>query len=297
MIFTDPTQLPHIPQRVVSLVPSLTESMFALGLGRVLVGITDYCIHPAEKVTGLSRVGGTKNPRLADIIALQPELVIANREENPPSIVAALEEAGIAVWVTFPQTVDDALEILRTLAGLFRSNPVNLAVDTLERHAEWAQAAAQTMTQTRPPLRYFCPIWQDKTDQGQIWWMTFNQNTYTHDLLNILGGENCFAGRERRYPLDADLGDGKPEPAGERDTRYPRITLPEIQSAAPDLIILPDEPFAFDHTHHQQILALLAHTPAVQNERVYLVDGTLLFWYGTRLAHALQALPELFAAR
>src|SRR5512139_3602968 len=100
------------PKRVVSLVPSMTESLFELGFGETLVGITDYCIYPEERLEGLPRLGGPKNPRLEDIIALQPELVLANWEENTRRTVETLEAAGVRVWVTFPKTVRQALDVL-----------------------------------------------------------------------------------------------------------------------------------------------------------------------------------------
>lgn len=286
------------PQRVVSLVPSLTESMFDLGLGSALVGITDYCVHPAAKLGHLRRIGGTKNPRVDDILALKPDLVLANQEENPRPIVEALQAAGITVWVTFPKTVLETFDVLYKLGEYFRSQSAFMIVKMLEQSFEWLQLAS------RPQTRYFCPIWYETTENGQLWWMTFNRHTYPHDLLMIFGGENVFAARERRYPLSADLDPAEPVPADEhspdqtahpaRDTRYPRVPLAEIRAAAPDLILLPSEPFAFTEEHRQQLITLLPDLPAVQNDRIYLVDGSLLTWHGTRLARALQELPELF---
>lgn len=287
------TQVTLQPQRVVSLVPSLTESMFDLGLGSALAGITDYCIYPAAKLGHLPRIGGTKNPRLDDILALQPDLVLANKEENPRPVVEALQAAGITVWVTFPKTVQETFDMLYKLGEFFRSQSAFLIIKTLEQSLEWVQLAS------RPQTRYFCPIWFETTDT-QPWWMTFNQHTYSHDLLALFGGENVFASRERRYPLSADLGPTAPSiPIGAadpvRDTRYPRVPLEEIRAAAPDLILLPSEPFAFTEEHRQQLMALLPETPAVQNNRVHLVDGSLITWHGTRLARAVQELPILFS--
>ncbi|RPI33249.1 MAG: hypothetical protein EHM70_06585 [Chloroflexota bacterium] len=107
------------PQRIVSLVPSMTESLFDLGLGHAVVGATDFCIHPAPALVNVPRVGGPKNPRIADIISLKPDLVVANQEENTPQTVEALERAGIQVWVSFPQTVRQAMDVLWTMAGIF----------------------------------------------------------------------------------------------------------------------------------------------------------------------------------
>lgn len=278
------------PQRVVSLVPSMTESLFELGLGSAVVGITDYCIYPSDEVAGVRRLGGPKNPSIEDIINLHPDLVIANMEENSRQTVEELEATGLAVWVSFPQSVFESMEVLWKLVELFRSVPARMRLQTLEVTLDWAISAAEG----HPRSRYFCPIWFEETSLSKPWWMTFNQATYCHDLLKICGGENTFINRQRRYPLEADLGMFPPqEPAG-RDVRYPRITLDEIIAARPEVILLPSEPFGFGEIHCQRFKQMLYHTPAVQNDRLYLVDGTLISWHGTRLARSLQELPRFF---
>jgi ABC-type Fe3+-hydroxamate transport system substrate-binding protein len=278
------------PQRVVSLVPSLTESLFELGLGEALVGVTDYCIHPAQQVAQLPHVGSVKEPRLAEIIALQPDLVLANWEENQLETVEALEAAGIGVWITMPTSVRESLDVLWKLVELFRSQAASLRMQTLELTLDWAASAAGE----RNSVSYFCPIWYETLPDGRpSWWMTFNRQTYCHDLLSLIGGQNIFAERKRRYPLAADLGLQAPEDAGKRDTRYPHVTLDEVIAARPELILLPDEPFIFGETHRQQYLELFADTPAARQKRILLVDGTLITWAGTRLARALRDLPAL----
>ncbi|MER3458192.1 MAG: ABC transporter substrate-binding protein, partial [Chloroflexota bacterium] len=103
-------------ERIVSLVPSVTESLFDLGAGHKVVGRTVYCAHPAPQVNVIPAVGGTKNPDIAHILALKPDLVIANQEENRPADVAALQAAGVRVLVSFPRTVRQALDLLWELA-------------------------------------------------------------------------------------------------------------------------------------------------------------------------------------
>ncbi|MEW5870808.1 MAG: helical backbone metal receptor [Chloroflexota bacterium] len=277
------------PQRVVSLVPSLTESLFDLGLGQAVVGVTDYCLYPAEPLAGLPRLGGPRDPRLDEIVALKPDLVIANWEENTRQDVEALEAQGLPVWVVFPRSVAGSMEVLWKLVELFRSDSARMRLQTLEVTLDWAISAAAE----REPRSYFCPIWYEQAESGQPWWMTFNQGTYCHDLLRIVGGQNPFAGRERRYPLAADLGLQAPEPPGERDTRYPCLPLDEILAARPQVILLPSEPFGFDESHQARFSELLANTPAVQNGRLHLVEGSLITWHGTRLARALRELPAL----
>jgi iron complex transport system substrate-binding protein len=276
--------------RIVSLVPSLTESLLELGLGERLVGITDYCVYPAEAVRWYPRVGGTKNPRLEDILALEPDLVLANREENGRAAIEAMQAAGLKLWVTFPHSVAKAMDILWELARLVTQREAIVRLQVLDLTRQWAEDAVKMQV----GVRYFCPIWQDRIEDGLDWWMTFNQETYAHDVLRLAGGENIFAMRQRSYPLEADLGLREASDPGERDTRYPRLSLTEVRMANPDLILLPDEPYAFGEDDRQRLMALLPDVRAVQAERVYLVDGSLITWHGTRLAHALRELPALF---
>ena len=280
----------HAPQRVVSLVPSITESLFQLGFGKSVVGITDYCTRPAEKLTQITRVGGPKNPDVEVIRRLNPDVVIGNQEETGRETVESLAAAGLKVWLVFPKTVEDSMDMLRQFLALYHTDQPVMMVNMLQVSVDYAEAAAADM----PRVRYFCPIWMDQTGEHE-WWMTFNKETYPHDLLRILGGENVFANRERRYPLEADLGSTEAEEPGERDTRYPRVTVEEVLAAQPELILLPDDPFHFTEAHRQTIMARFADTPAVRNHQVFFVDGSLLTWYGTRLAKAIQTLPSFFS--
>jgi ABC-type Fe3+-hydroxamate transport system substrate-binding protein len=274
------------PRRVVSLVPSITETLFDLGMGDTVVGVTDYCIHPAEKVAGLPKVGGTKNPNIAQIIALKPDLVIANQEENRRADVEALQAAGIPVWVTFPRTVREAFNLIWNIMHVFERTEKVEGVRAAEWTLDWLERLAESR---QTPCRVFAPIWFDPL-------MTFNADTFCHDLLRVCGGTNVFAERERRYPLSADLGLGEalaeddPRLEG-RDRRYPRVTLEEVVAAQPDVILLPSEPFAFGAEHVPVFAAL--DVPAAKTGRIHLIDGTLLTWHGTRMARAMRVLPEL----
>lgn len=288
--------LEYPPQRVVSLVPSMTESLFDLGMGQSLVGITDYCSYPDEK-EGLekegiiTRIGGVTDPRVNEIINLKPDLVIANKEENPPQAVTAIEDADIPVWVTFPKTISQVMDILWILVGLFRNKPAAVRLETLELTLSWARAAENE----RKRYRYFCPIWQDEDEGGHHWWMTFNADTYMNDLLSLFGGDNVFAERVRRFPLAADLGMTEPEDAGNRDDRYPRVTLEEVIDQNPQLILLPDEPYKFTKDDVNTLIDTFTGTEAVKQGQVHQVEGSLITWYGTRLARALRVLPMIFS--
>lgn len=276
------------PRRVVSLVPSVTESLFDLNLGDRLVAITDFCVYPAAGVAKLPRIGGTKNPDVRRIIELKPDLVIANQEENRKEDVVALQEAGVAVWVTFPRTVADAFNLLWNIMHTFDEPTMVPRIRLMEQTMDWIWRISEKKLEDNP-CRVFVPIWLDPL-------MTFNADTYAHDLLRICGAINVFADRDRQYPLKADLGQADPLLADDprrvgRDTRYPRVTIEEVVAAQPDMILLPSEPFQFSEEH----IALFADLdiPAARNQQILLVDGSLLTWHGTRLAYALDTIPAL----
>lgn len=198
-------------KRVVSLVPSLTEWLFAIGVGERVVGVTQYCVHPAAGVADKPKLRGTKNPDRVAIIALQPDLVIANQEENRERDVLALEQAGIAVYVTRPHTVQAAIATLARLAALVDAS---VAADPLiaEMEAELACAPARKL-----PVQVVVPIWREP-------WLVVGQATYTSDLLRVCGGRTL------------------PAIAG---SRYPQLALERIPQLAPDAILLPSEPYHF----------------------------------------------------
>lgn len=276
------------PRRVVSLVPSVTESLFDLSLGDRLIAITDYCVYPIDGVARLPRIGGTKNPDVKRIIELQPDLVIANQEENRKEDVLELQAAGIPVWVTFPRTVADAFNLLWNIMHVFDEPVMVPRIRLIEQTMDWVWRISERRLEENP-CRVFVPIWLDPL-------MTFNADTYASDLLRVCGALNVFAERERRYPLEADVGQGRPLEADDprmagRDTRYPRVTMEEVIAAQPDMILLPSEPFAFTQEH----IALFANLdiPAARNDGIILVDGSLLTWHGTRIAYAFDTLPAL----
>lgn len=287
--------LPATPHRVVSLVPSVTGSLFDLGLGPRVVGVTDYCVYPPQGVAALPKLGGTKNPDCDQVLALKPDLVIANWEENHRATVETLRAAGVPVWVTFPRTVRDALDLLWALIGVLEAPQAGRALDALEKSVEWATAAADSAE----PVPVFCPVWREPAiaEGPAAWWMTANAATYLHDVLRLCGAANVFAGRSRRYPLAADLDPALPAdpPAPDRDTRYPRVTSAEVAAHAPAVILLPSEPYPFADADLAAFGAWPA-IPAVQSGRIHLVDGSALTWPGTRLALALAELPALLEA-
>lgn len=254
--------IPRDARRIVSLVPSLTESLFSLGLGERLVGVTEWCVHPAQGVARLPKIGGTKNPDIEAILALHPDLVIANQEENRRRDVEKLEAAGTPVWVTYPRTVREGVALLRELAELGAEASTVLEVVV---PVEIAVKDAQRVRPLRP-VRVFCPIWREP-------WMSVGADTYAHDLLALCGGVNVFAARE--------------------DRRYPRVTEEEILAAEPEVVILPDEPYRFTDAD-VRVLGQL-DLPASRAGRIHVIDGTLVSWYGPRIARAIAELRPLLA--
>lgn len=272
------------PKTVISLVPSITESLFDLNIGDRLIGRTDYCIYPVGTVEAVPSMGGTKNPDVQKIIALQPELVFANAEENRKEDVDALRAAGIPVWVSMPTKVSDVFTLLWNIMYLFNETSMVVRVRLIEQVYDRLMGMLNARDKDLPSV--FVPIWYEP-------WMTINQDTYLHDLLLICGGMNVFADRERMFPLDADLGKREADVtlAEGRDTRYPRISLDEVVAKQPDIILLPSEPFKFTE-EHIKIFADL-DIPAAKTNRIHLFDGSWLTWHGTRLAYALNDLPAL----
>jgi ABC-type Fe3+-hydroxamate transport system substrate-binding protein len=232
------------PERVVSLVPSLTESIAATRPG-ALVGATDWCSHPAG--LEVTRVRGTKNPDVKQIIALGPDLVLANQEENRSLDVQRLRAAGVPVWVTVIESVQQAFTSLGRLFEQALGWPVPpwlVAADAI-----WSQLALL------PPRRVVVPIWRDP-------WMVVGSRTFTGDVLSRLGLTNVY-GADRQ--------------------RYPTVEVADIRAVAPDVVLLPDEPYRFTADDGPEMFAGLA---------CRLVEGRALTWYGPSLADA----PAVVAA-
>lgn len=238
--------------RVVSLVPSATETLIALGV--TPIACTRFCEQP-DIVT----VGGTKDPDLAGIIALHPDLVVVNDEENRYTDAVALMDAGIAVYSMSPRSVEDVGEAVVDLAArVGAAAPAEFAPDAW--HA-W-------LTTILTPRWYeaFVAVWRRP-------WMSLAADTYGSSLLDLLGVGNVFAGSLERYP---------------------ETTLDEVATLAPNLIVLPSEPYPFAERHVTEIERDVPGVPTV------LVDGRDLFWWGFRTPAAAErlrdALPGLGAS-
>jgi ABC-type hemin transport system substrate-binding protein len=210
------------PRRVVSLVPSDTFSVAALGFSAALVGRTDYCELPAAVVSKLPSVGGTKNPRLDVIAALEPDLILANQEENTRGDLEALAQRGFRIYVAFPKRVADGISHLARLARIFRAEREGR--DLVRRAYDELRAA-------------------DKV--------------------------------------------------GDRDVRYPRVSMSEVNAHAPELVLLPDEPHPFSEADAAVFRA--QDTPAAARGAVVRIDGKDLCWYGARSVEGIARMRALVA--
>ena len=206
----------HPPRRVVSLVPSETESVAAIAGLEVLVGRTDYCEEPRGTIERVPSVGGTKKLDVERVLALAPDLVLANQEENGRADVEALIARGAPVYVSFPHTAREALAHLAVTARLLHVD----AAPTLGA----CEAALRRGEARTPAVRVAVPIWKGP-------WMSFDGRTFASDVLRLAGAINVFDDRARRYPLAADLGTA-PARETDRDTRYPRFALEELVARA-----------------------------------------------------------------
>jgi ABC-type hemin transport system substrate-binding protein len=261
------------PRRIVSLVPSHTESLHDLGLADRVVGRTRFCIHPSPWVDGLPAVGGTKDAKLERILELRPDLVVADKDENPKALVEALEAAGVPVLWSEIDSVPDAAAFLEEL-GEACGVPDTAAVAAqamlrtlLEVRQAWDRApAAHGGSGTAAPLPVFCPIWHAP-------WMTFDRTAYPHSMLEAAGLWNVFADHAGAKYFQVEAGDVAASPA--------RWSL------------LPTEPFPF-HKQRAKVDTASLGAAGVAS-RVRIIDGEALTWFGTRTVRGLRELARVAA--
>jgi iron complex transport system substrate-binding protein len=231
------------PRRVVSLVPSVTETLFDLGAGDDVVGITDFCIFPEQ--LSLPRLGGTKNPRVEDVRALAPDLVHMNLEENLRRHADAIE-AFAPVFVSEPKSVADVVALLEALGELHGRR---------EAAARWNDDIRDALhAMPRRAFTFACPIWKNP-------WMWCGGDTYVSCLVSAAGGVNVL----------------------ERENRYPAIDLERVLALRPEVVFLPDEPYAFT----------VSDAAAIAGPRVIgPFPGHLFTWHGTRTLRGLEFLRD-----
>lgn len=233
--------------RVVSLVPSLTEAVASVA-AELLVGATEFCVHPPD--LDVVRVGGSKYPTVETVLDLRPDLVLANVEENRREDVEAIRAAGVPVWVCYPRSLDEAFEALEKMFGV-----LGLAAPAWLVQAErvWAPPSDR-----RIAARALVPVWRRP-------WVVLGSQTFAGDMLNRLGVICLYA---------------------DSTERYPRPTLDEMRARRPDLLVLPDEPYAFTASDGPEAFPGVPYA---------LVSGRHLTWYGPSLVEARDLLTESLA--
>lgn len=245
------------PRRIVSLVPSLTESVIALGGADRLVGVTEWCVHPEDIVKSIPKVRGTKNPYIQKILELEPDLVLANQEENRQRHVSELRHY-VPVFLTYPRTVFDALKTIKDLGTILdASESAGELIETCEFLIDGAHRHSD------PYFHTACLIWHDP-------WMAVGRDTYVADLLGHFGFINVF---------------------DEDDVRYPEIDMETLAERDPEVVLLPDEPFEFDENHKEEVQSAMWKTSP--DCRVVLLEGSYLTWWGARTLPALSYLAQL----
>lgn len=259
-VWTDAGGVSHDPKvahtRIVSLVPSLTETLCAVGGRAQLVGCTAFCIRPEGllKDPAVAKVGGTKTLVKDRILKLNPGLMLLNLEENTLEDIDYFK-SRVECYVNGVKTLRDGIATIRELAALIGTSAQAepLATEAETKLAEVEAQVAQQLAKGAARPKVFYAIWRDP-------WMTTNRDTFIHAQLESCGARNIFASENARYPV---------------------VTLEQVRAAAPEIVWLPSEPFRFKEKHIPDFNNLPG-VPAAQNGRIELVDGDNVCWFGVR---------------
>jgi ABC-type Fe3+-hydroxamate transport system substrate-binding protein len=250
--------LGHPPERIVSLVPSATETIHDFGCAERVVGITKWCVSPRPWVDGIQKVGGTKDVDIDRVRGLAPDLVVGNCEENTREIFEAIE-AFAPVYAPFPRDVDQAISDIRDLARL-------LAVpEAGGRWLERIRAARGALPKDRFSYAYL--IWRKP-------WMAVSNDTFIAAMLSEIGGSNA---------VDDAVDDAI--------ERFPALSAEQLAGADPDVVLLSSEPMRFLPRHADE----LSDCTGLPRERFRFVDGAHCSWHGTRMAAAFDYLGRCAA--
>ncbi|MBV7268447.1 ABC transporter substrate-binding protein [Winogradskyella luteola] len=243
------------PKRIVSLVPSQTELLVDLGLEASIVGVTKFCIHPKHLRKEKTIVGGTKQIHIEKIKALQPDIILCNKEENTKSIIEGLQSIA-PIHISDIYTMDDCYEIITMYGKLFRvEDRASRLVSNIKKERERFQNSIKKSQQQK--IAYF--IWKAP-------WMVAASNTFIDYMINEAGFINVFDNEER----------------------YPEIGLDHSKLRDADVIFLSSEPYPFKEKH---VLELKSHFP---DKQVKIVDGELFSWYGSRLQLSFKYFESLY---
>jgi len=246
--------LPQHPKRIISLVPSQTELLFDLGLDDEIAGLTRFCIHPADKVSGKTRIGGTKDFNFERIKELKPDLIIGNKEENYQEGINELKK-DFPVWMSDIYTLDDAYQMMNSVGEITNKQE---EAQLLIKQIKTSFSTLPPVTRHLPPLTCAYFIWRKP-------YMVAASGTFLDHMLGVFGVRNAFA----------DL------------SRYPAVTAEQIAKAKPDLIFLSSEPYSFTEKHIDEFKGISSAS------KIMIVDGELFSWYGSRLRYTADYFEDL----
>ncbi len=241
----------HPPNRIISLVPSQTELLYDLGLNEEVIGITKFCVHPEQWFRNKERIGGTKSVNIEKVKSLKPDLIIANKEENVKEQIDQMKQFA-PVWISDIQTFEDALEMIKSIGDITttKENAESLITRITTNFSELQAANYQ--------LKIVYLIWRNP-------YVTIGSDTFIHDMLNKCGLQNVF----------------------EHLKRYPEISIEQLSSMNPQLILLSSEPYPFKEKHVEEL------QPHFSNAKIILVDGEMFSWYGSRMLYASKYFNDL----
>jgi len=241
--------LTNIPKRIISLVPSQTELLFDLGLNEEVVGITKFCIHPAAWFYTKTRVGGTKSLHINIINELDPDLVIANKEEN---VKEQVEELAVRhpVWISDVHNLESAYEMITKIGSITGRD---VQAETIIKNIK-SSFLQLSMPASNPLTAYL--VWNDP-------YMTAGGDTFIHSMMEAAGLQNAFADQ----------------------TRYPETSIEQLKAKNLDLFLLSSEPFPFKQKHVDELRSMVVNAGS-KNPQMELVEGQMFSWYGSRLQYA-----------
>ena len=247
--------LDKTPKRIISLVPSITELLFDLGLDEEIIGITDFCIHPKEKISGKKKIGGTKKLNIEKIVSLQPDLIIGNKEENEKQQIEELQK-HFPVWVSDIKELDEALAMIHETGKITGREQKAVEINN-KIEKEFHSLSNETSGARKRTILYF--IWKKP-------FMVAGKNTFIDHLLQLCSLENLA-----------------------NQSRYPEMDAGQIKKPDPEFIFLSSEPFPFSEKHIAEFKTICP------NSAIVLVDGEMFSWYGSRLQHSPSYFRKLLA--